>query len=66
MSVLDSGANHGLYTLLAARCAGANGCVFVSPREHKRLRRLQADSDSYDGNFVAGPDERFQEMCRST
>ena len=106
MSVLDINANHGLYTLLAARGLGANGGVFAfgpSPREHQRLRThlwlngcrdvrivfcalssrtsqadldvaqggqivcnslhpLRVDRDFYDGNFVAVPDERFQEM----
>lgn len=41
MTVLDIGANHGLYTLLAAKCIGAKGRVFAfepSPRERKRLR----------------------------
>ena len=41
MTVLDIGANCGLYTLLAVRCVGARGRVFAfepSPRERKRLR----------------------------
>jgi FkbM family methyltransferase len=41
MTVLDIGANCGLYTLLASRCVGARGRVFAfepSPRERKRLR----------------------------
>ncbi|HYL84934.1 MAG TPA: FkbM family methyltransferase [Candidatus Angelobacter sp.] len=41
MTVLDIGANHGLYTLLASRCVGSRGRVFAfepSPRECKRLR----------------------------
>lgn len=41
MTVLDIGANCGLYTLLAAQCIGTSGRVFAfepSPRERKRLR----------------------------
>lgn len=41
MTVLDIGANCGLYTLLASHCVGAHGRVFAfepSPRERKRLR----------------------------
>lgn len=41
MTVLDIGANCGLYTLLASHCVGARGRVFAfepSPRERKRLR----------------------------
>ena len=41
MTVLDIGANCGLYTLLAAHCVGSSGRVFAfepSPRERKRLR----------------------------
>jgi FkbM family methyltransferase len=42
MTVLDLGAHHGLYTLLASKCVGASGKVFAfepSPRERKSLRR---------------------------
>lgn len=41
MTVLDIGANSGLYTLLAARCVGSEGRVIAfepSPRERSRLR----------------------------
>ena len=41
MTVLDIGAHHGLYTLLAARQVGAHGSVYSfepSPRERKALR----------------------------
>jgi FkbM family methyltransferase len=41
MTVLDIGANCGLYTLLASTCVGPSGSVFAfepSPRERKRLR----------------------------
>jgi len=42
MTVLDAGAHHGLYTLLASKCVGRRGRVIAvepSPRERKRLRR---------------------------
>jgi FkbM family methyltransferase len=42
MTVLDIGAHHGLYTLLASKRVGANGKVVAfepSPRERKQLRR---------------------------
>ncbi len=42
MTVLDIGAHHGLYTLLAAKRVGARGRVIAfepSPREKKRLQR---------------------------
>ncbi len=42
MTVLDAGAHHGLYTLLAAKCVGSTGRVIAfepSPRERKRLER---------------------------
>ena len=42
MTVLDIGAHHGLYTLLASKRVGANGKVVAfepSPRERKKLRR---------------------------
>ena len=42
MTVLDIGAHHGLYTLLASKRVGANGKVVAfepSPRELKQLRR---------------------------
>jgi FkbM family methyltransferase len=42
MTVLDLGAHHGLYTLLASKRVGASGKVFAfepSPRERKSLRR---------------------------
>jgi len=42
MTVLDLGAHHGLYSLLAAKCVGRNGKVIAfepSPRERKRLER---------------------------
>jgi FkbM family methyltransferase len=42
MTVLDLGAHHGLYTLLASKRVGATGTVFAfepSPRERKSLRR---------------------------
>jgi FkbM family methyltransferase len=42
MTVLDAGAHHGLYTLLASRRVGKRGRVIAfepSPRERKRLRR---------------------------
>jgi FkbM family methyltransferase len=42
MTVLDVGAHHGLYTLLAARCVGHKGRVIAcepSPRERERLMR---------------------------
>lgn len=41
MTVLDIGAHHGLYTLLASKLVGAKGRVFAfepSPRERKALR----------------------------
>jgi len=41
MVALDIGANEGFYTLLAANCVGAKGCVIAfepSPRERRRLR----------------------------
>jgi FkbM family methyltransferase len=40
MTVLDVGAHHGLYTLLASKCVGSAGTVIAiepSPRERKRL-----------------------------
>jgi len=42
MTVLDIGAHHGLYTLLASRIVGENGKVIAfepSPRERRRLER---------------------------
>jgi FkbM family methyltransferase len=42
MTVLDLGAHHGLYTLLASKRVGVTGKVFAfepSPRERKSLRR---------------------------
>lgn len=42
MTVLDVGAHHGLYTLLASRLVGRNGRVIAfepSPRERRRLER---------------------------
>src|SRR5882724_9135487 len=42
MTVLDIGAHHGLYTLLASKCVGRKGRVFAfepSPRERIRLQR---------------------------
>lgn len=42
MTVLDIGAHHGLYTLLAAKCVGRRGRVIAfepSPRECRRLAR---------------------------
>jgi FkbM family methyltransferase len=42
MTVLDIGAHHGLYTLLASKRVGGNGKVIAfepSPRERKQLRR---------------------------
>jgi FkbM family methyltransferase len=42
MTVLDAGAHHGLYTLLASKRVGREGRVIAfepSPRERKRLRR---------------------------
>jgi FkbM family methyltransferase len=41
MTVLDVGAHHGLYTLLASKCVGSAGRVFSfepSPRERRALR----------------------------
>lgn len=41
MTVLDLGAHHGLYTLLASKCVGRDGKVIAfepSPRERKALR----------------------------
>jgi FkbM family methyltransferase len=41
MTVLDVGAHHGLYTLLASKCVGSSGRVFSfepSPRERRKLR----------------------------
>jgi FkbM family methyltransferase len=41
MTVLDIGAHHGLYTLLASKCVGRDGRVIAfepSPRERKALR----------------------------
>jgi FkbM family methyltransferase len=42
MTVLDLGAHHGLYSLLAAKCVGRTGKVLAfepSPRERRRLLR---------------------------
>jgi FkbM family methyltransferase len=42
MTVLDLGAHHGLYSLLAAKCVGPGGIVLAfepSPRELRRLQR---------------------------
>jgi FkbM family methyltransferase len=42
MTVVDAGAHHGYYTLLASRCVGLTGQVFAiepSPRERLRLVR---------------------------
>jgi FkbM family methyltransferase len=42
MTVLDVGAHHGLYTLLASKCVGRSGRVIAfepSPRERERLSR---------------------------
>jgi FkbM family methyltransferase len=42
MTVLDVGAHHGLYTLLASKCVGRDGRVIAfepSSRERQRLRR---------------------------
>ncbi len=42
MTVLDVGAHHGLYTLLASKCVGRNGRVIAfepSFRERRRLKR---------------------------
>ena len=41
MTVLDIGAHHGFYTLLASKCVGPTGSVIAfepSPRERKALR----------------------------
>lgn len=42
MTVVDVGAHHGIYTLLASKCIGAKDCVIAiepSPRECARLQR---------------------------
>jgi tRNA (mo5U34)-methyltransferase len=42
MIVVDVGAHHGIYTLLASKCVGGQGCVIAiepSPRECARLQR---------------------------
>jgi len=42
MTVVDVGAHHGLYTLLASKCVGENGLVIAfepSPRECRRLEK---------------------------
>jgi len=42
MTVIDAGAHHGLYTLLASKCVGRDGRVIAiepSPRERVRLKK---------------------------
>jgi hypothetical protein len=45
MTVVDAGANAGLYSMLASRCVGASGRVVSfepSPRERARLEAISA------------------------
>ena len=44
------------------RFLSVRGYEWFSPDGEGRLSPIDADSDSYDGNFVAVPDERFQEL----
>jgi FkbM family methyltransferase len=61
MTVLDLGAHHGLYSLLAAKCVGLCGRVIAfepSPRERLRLRRhlkLNSGTNVDVQPFALGP-----------
>jgi FkbM family methyltransferase len=80
MTVVDVGAHHGLYTLLASKCVGWHGRVVAiepSPRECTRLEkhlRLNRSSNVELIPCVAGEDpgeaelyvvERFNDVCNS-
>jgi FkbM family methyltransferase len=62
MTVLDLGAHHGLYSLLAAKCVGRDGQVIAfepSPRERRRLARhlkLNRASNVKVQSCALGPD----------
>jgi FkbM family methyltransferase len=61
MTVLDLGAHHGLYSLLAAKCVGPAGRVIAfepSPRERRRLQlhlRLNGAKNVEVQPFALGP-----------
>jgi FkbM family methyltransferase len=80
MTVVDVGAHHGLYTLLASKCVGWHGRVVAiepSPRECVRLEkhlRLNRSSNVELIPCAAGEDlgeaelyvvERFNDVCNS-
>lgn len=80
MTVVDVGAHHGLYTLLASKCVGWDGRVVAiepSPRERLRLEkhlRLNRSSNVELIPCAAGEDpgeaelyvvERFNDVCNS-
>lgn len=80
MTVVDVGAHHGLYTLLASKCVGWHGRVVAiepSPRERARLERhlrLNRSSNVEVLPCAAGEDpgeaelyvvERFNDVCNS-
>ena len=65
MTVLDIGAHHGFYTLLASKLVGPNGRIYAfepSPRERKALRlnlRLnRCKNVSVEGFALAGQDSQ--------
>lgn len=80
MTVVDVGAHHGLYTLLASKCVGWHGRVVAiepSPRERARLEKHLGLNRSSNVELIpcaAGEDpgqaelyvvERFNDVCNS-
>lgn len=56
MTAVDVGAHHGIYTLLASQCVGAQGCVIAiepSMRECARLQRHLRINRASNVKFVA-------------
>ena len=68
MTVLDIGAHHGLYTLLASKCVGSTGKVFAfepSPREQKSMRqhlRLNGCKNVVLEKLALGKEERQEDL----
>ena len=68
MTVLDLGAHHGLYSLLASKCVGRNGQVIAfepSPRERRRLLRhvkLNRGANVIVQPYALGPDAGAAEL----
>lgn len=62
MTVLDLGAHHGLYSLLASKCVGRSGKVLAfepSPRERRRLERhlkLNGADNVHVKPYALGPE----------